>query len=37
MKLKLTRNEREMIHLTTLITFAFTLIATAIVVLLLTL
>jgi len=31
MKLKLTRDERDMIHVTTLITFTFTLIASAIV------
>jgi len=30
MKLKLTRNERDMIHLTALFTLAFTLIASAI-------
>jgi hypothetical protein len=31
MKLKLTRDEREMIHITTLITFTFTLIGAAII------
>ena len=30
MKLKLTRDDRDMIHITALITFAFTLIASAI-------
>ena len=37
MKLKLTRNERDMIHISALITFTFTLIGAAIVALALTL
>ena len=37
MKLKLTRNEREMIHIATLLTFAFTLFGTVIIALALTL